>query len=83
MGFTDRKQCPQLCKLAAEYIRKSEGCEDDIYTFFSDEPGADSLFIKLVEEFERCILSYFAFHWSHAELMISQVIHYFIIYLII
>ncbi|GAY55820.1 hypothetical protein CUMW_167010 [Citrus unshiu] len=75
MGFSDRKECPQLCKLAAEYIRKSEGCEDDIYTFFSSEPAADSLFIKLVEEFERCILSYFAFHWSHADLMISQVLN--------
>lgn len=74
MGFADRKHCPNLCKLAAEYIRKAEGCEDDIYTFFADEPGADSLFIKLVEEFERCSLSYFAFHWSHADLMISQVI---------
>ncbi|XP_031255313.1 uncharacterized protein LOC116113304 [Pistacia vera] len=74
MGFADRKQCPSLCKLAAEYIRKSEGSEDDIYTFFSNEPGADSLFIKLVEEFERCTLSYFAFHWSHADLMISQVL---------
>ncbi|XP_044467077.1 calmodulin calcium-dependent NAD kinase-like, partial [Mangifera indica] len=74
MGFADRKHCPNLCKLAAEYIRKAEGCEDDIYTFFADEPGADSLFIKLVEEFERCSLSYFAFHWSHADLMISQVL---------
>lgn len=54
-------------------MRKSEGCEDDIYAFFVNEPNADSLFVKLVEEFERCILSYFGFHWGHAELMISQV----------
>ncbi|GAV83355.1 Zeta_toxin domain-containing protein, partial [Cephalotus follicularis] len=74
MGFKDRRECPQLCKLAAEYIKKCDGCEDDIYTFFSNEPDADSLFVKLVEEFERCILSYFAFHWSHADLMISQVL---------
>lgn len=73
MGFRDRRECPQLCKLASEYIRKSEGCEDNIYTFFSSEPDADSLFVKLVEEFERCTLSYFAFHWSQADLMISQV----------
>lgn len=73
MGFKDRKECPQLCKLASEYIRKYEGCDDDIYTFFATEPDADSLFVKLVEEFERCILSYFAFHWSQADLMISQV----------
>ncbi|KAF7852078.1 hypothetical protein BT93_L0604 [Corymbia citriodora subsp. variegata] len=74
MGFSDRRECPHLCKLAAEYITKCEGVEDDIYTFFSGEPDADSLFVKLVEEFERCILSYFAFHWSHTEIMISQVL---------
>ncbi|KAL5792803.1 hypothetical protein ACOSP7_001397 [Xanthoceras sorbifolium] len=74
MGFSDKRQCPTLCKLAAEYISKSEGYEDDIYTFFANEPDADTLFIKLVEEFERCILSYFAFHWSDADLMISQVL---------
>lgn len=75
MGFKDRRECPHLCKLASEYVRKSEGFEDDIYTFFASEADADSLFVKLVEEFERCILSYFAFHWSQADLMISQVIY--------
>ncbi|KAI4349435.1 hypothetical protein L6164_010022 [Bauhinia variegata] len=35
---------------------------------------ADSLFVKLVEEFERCILSYCAFHWSHADILIAQVL---------
>ncbi|ONH93408.1 hypothetical protein PRUPE_8G230300 [Prunus persica] len=74
LGFKDRRECPHLCKLATEYIRKFEGFEDDIYNFFSSEPDADSLFVKLVEEFERCILSYFAFHWSLADLMISQIL---------
>ncbi|KAK4784054.1 hypothetical protein SAY86_018422 [Trapa natans] len=74
MGFRDRRECPHLCKLASEYMIKSDGCEDDIYAFFADEPNADSLFVTLVEEFERCILSYFGFHWGHAELMISQVL---------
>ncbi|CAN4076832.1 unnamed protein product [Withania somnifera] len=74
MGYADKRECPHLCKLAAGYIRKSEGCEEDIYNFFSNEPDADSLFIKLVEEFERCILSYFAFHWTHASHMISQIL---------
>ncbi|KAI5680136.1 hypothetical protein M9H77_01363 [Catharanthus roseus] len=74
MGFADRRECPILCKLASEYIRKSDGCEEEIYNFFAGEPEADSLFIKLVEEFERCILSYFAFHWSQASNMISQVL---------
>ncbi|KAK9945183.1 hypothetical protein M0R45_010710 [Rubus argutus] len=74
LGFKDRRECPQLCKLATEYMRKCEGFEDDIYSFFSGEPDADSLFVKLLEEFERCILSYFAFHWNEADLMISQVL---------
>ncbi|KAL7587935.1 hypothetical protein Lser_V15G39078 [Lactuca serriola] len=74
MGFGDVQQCPYLCKLASDYIRKEEGCEEDMYSFFVDDPFADTLFIKLVEEFERCILSYFAFHWSHASYMISQVL---------
>ncbi|KAI4301149.1 hypothetical protein L6164_034458 [Bauhinia variegata] len=74
MGFKDRRECPHLCKLASEYIRKCEGFEDDIYAFFENEPDADSLFVKLVEEFERCILSYFAFHWSHADILITQVL---------
>ncbi|KAD6120099.1 hypothetical protein E3N88_11370 [Mikania micrantha] len=74
MGFSDRKECPHLFKFAAEYIVKAEGCEEEMYMFFADEPDADSLFIKLVEEFERCILSYFAFHWSYAHFMISQVL---------
>lgn len=73
MGFHDNRDCPYLCKLASDYIRKEEGCEEDMYSFFGDDPQADSLFIKLVEEFERCILSYFAFHWSHASFMITQV----------
>ncbi|KAL1188000.1 Calmodulin calcium-dependent NAD kinase [Cardamine amara subsp. amara] len=74
MGFKDRRECPHLCKLANEYIRKSGSCEEDIYGFFAEEPDADTLFIKLVEEFERCILSYFAYHWCHADLMISQIL---------
>ncbi|KAG9142908.1 hypothetical protein Leryth_016273 [Lithospermum erythrorhizon] len=74
IGFQDKRQCPSLLKLASDYIRKPEGFEDNIYALFSTAPDADSLFIKLVEEFERCILSYFAFHWTHAPEMISQVL---------
>lgn len=74
MGFADRRECPHLCKLASDYIKKTEGCEENIYEFFANDPDADSLFIKLIEEFERCTLSYFAFHWRHAHTMIGQVI---------
>ncbi|KAL1829003.1 calmodulin calcium-dependent NAD kinase [Daucus carota subsp. sativus] len=74
MGFADKRDCPHLCKLASDYIKKTDGVEENIYAFFSHDPEVDSLFIKLVEEFERCILSYFAFHWRHAHTMISQVL---------
>ncbi|KAL2321015.1 hypothetical protein Fmac_029984 [Flemingia macrophylla] len=74
MGFKDRRYCPHLCRLASEYIRKYEGFEDDIYAFFENEPDADSLYVKLVEEFERCILSYFGFHWNYGDIIMSQVL---------
>ncbi|XP_027935642.1 uncharacterized protein LOC114190799 [Vigna unguiculata] len=74
MGFKDRRFCPHLCRLASEYIRKYEGLEDDIYAFFENEPDADSLYVKLVEEFERCILSYLAFHWNYGDTIMSQVL---------
>ncbi|KAK1357119.1 Disks large-associated protein like [Heracleum sosnowskyi] len=74
LGFADKKECPHLCKLAAEYLKKTEGIEENIYAFFAQDMEVDSLFVKLVEEFERCILSYFAFHWRHAHTMISQVL---------
>ena len=73
MGFLDANEFPQLCKLACDYLRKSEESENDIYAYFSKEPEAKSLYRNLISEFETCILSYFAFHWGQASLMISQV----------
>ncbi|KAL5072358.1 hypothetical protein RYX36_011342 [Vicia faba] len=63
-----------LVQSELEYISKYEGFEDDIYAYFENEPDADSLYVKLVEEFERCILSYFGFHWNHCDILISQVL---------
>ncbi|KAL5081277.1 hypothetical protein RYX36_009698, partial [Vicia faba] len=74
MGFKDRRIGPDICRLASEYISKYEGFEDDIYAYFENGPDADSLYVKLVEEFERCILSYFGFHWNHCDILISQVL---------
>lgn len=74
MGFLDANECPQLCKLAYEYLRKSKGCESRIYEFFANEEDADSLYAKLIEEFDICILTYFAFHWSQVPLMFNQVL---------
>ncbi|KAK3190240.1 hypothetical protein Dsin_029801 [Dipteronia sinensis] len=74
LGFADANECPQLCKLAYDYLKKSKGCEDNMYDFFSNESEAESLYVKLVEEFDKCILGYFAFHWSQAPSMITQVL---------
>ncbi|OAY28047.1 calmodulin calcium-dependent NAD kinase [Manihot esculenta] len=75
LGFADPSQCPQLCKLAYDYLRKSKDCEDNIYEIFANETEAESLYVKLIEEFERCILSYFAFHWTQVSHLITQVIN--------
>ncbi|KAK6138729.1 hypothetical protein DH2020_027529 [Rehmannia glutinosa] len=74
IGFEDESECPQLIKLAYEYLKRSKGVDDKIYEYLANQPNAEDLYVKLVEEFERCILGYLAFHWSQAPLMISQVL---------
>eukprot|EP00258_Populus_trichocarpa_P007694 XP_002312572.3 uncharacterized protein LOC7473451 [Populus trichocarpa] len=74
MGFADADECPRLCKLAYDYLKRSEGCENNIYDFFAGAPELQTfLYVKLMAEFEKCILTYFAFHWSRASLFIGQV----------
>ncbi|OVA05318.1 Zeta toxin domain [Macleaya cordata] len=75
MGFGNTNECPKMCELAEEYLKKGKGCEANMYELFAKGPDADMLYLKLLEEFDRCILGYFAFHWSHATLMISQVLN--------
>ncbi|KAF7807000.1 P-loop nucleoside triphosphate hydrolase superfamily protein [Senna tora] len=74
MGFEDADDVPEFCKLANMYLRKAKGCEESIYEYFANEKDADSLYVKLVDEFERCILTYFAFHWHEASSVVSQVL---------
>lgn len=74
IGFKDGSDCPQLSKLVYEYLKRSKVWEEKVYEYFDNEQGAESLYVKLVEEFERCILAYFAFYWSHACFMITQVL---------
>nr|KJB72322.1 hypothetical protein B456_011G171100 [Gossypium raimondii] len=45
-----------------------------MFEYFGNEAEAENLYVKLMEEFERCILCYFAFHWSRASDMITQVL---------
>lgn len=74
MGFEDASQCPQFGKLALDYLRKTNGYKEKIFAYFEKEPNAEALYVKLMEELEKCILGYFAYHWDQATFMISQVI---------
>jgi hypothetical protein len=73
IGFEDASEVPKLCLLAQEYLQKFKGCDQSIYEYLANEKDSESLYVKLVDEFERCILSYFAFHWKQAPIVISQV----------
>ncbi|RZC81416.1 hypothetical protein C5167_043992 [Papaver somniferum] len=76
MGLGSTNECDKICKLAEEYLKKTEGCEAEMSGLLAKgSQDADVLYLKLLEEFDRCILGYFAFHWSHATLMISQVLN--------
>ncbi|KAJ4969301.1 hypothetical protein NE237_016002 [Protea cynaroides] len=76
IGFEDPNEVSQLCKLANNYLKKTKGCEENIYEYLcSDlEAESESLFKKLIDEFDRCIIGYFAFHWSQTSAMITQVL---------
>ncbi|KAG4126378.1 hypothetical protein ERO13_D10G153200v2 [Gossypium hirsutum] len=74
LGFEDANECPKLCKLAHNYLKNPKECEIKMFEYFGNEAEAENLYVKLMEEFERCILCYFAFHWSRASDMITQVL---------
>lgn len=74
LGFKDESECVGLCELVQEYLKRSKGCDNSIFEYFANEQDAESLFVKLENELERCILAYFAFHWSKASMLITQVL---------
>ncbi|VVA89919.1 unnamed protein product [Arabis nemorensis] len=74
LGFEDPNECPQLCKLANAYLIKTKGYDENVYEYLVNEAEADSLYVHLLEEFERCILTYFAFNWTQSSNLISQVL---------
>ncbi|KAL5217456.1 hypothetical protein ABZP36_018140 [Zizania latifolia] len=74
LGFQDINECPELCKLANNYLKRTSNCMDDIYDFFAIIPDSESLYVKFLEELDKCILGYFAFHWDHATALISQAV---------
>ncbi|XP_059298978.1 calmodulin calcium-dependent NAD kinase-like [Lycium ferocissimum] len=73
LGFKDESECPRLMELVQEYLKRSKGCDNTIFEYFANEEDAESLYIKLENELESCILAYFAFHWSKVSMLISQV----------
>ncbi|KAG5391232.1 hypothetical protein IGI04_032773 [Brassica rapa subsp. trilocularis] len=74
LGFEDPNECPQLCKLANAYLVKTKGYDENVYEYLVNEAEPDSLYVHLLEEFERCILTYFAFNWTQFSNLISQVL---------
>ncbi|CAI8595453.1 unnamed protein product [Vicia faba] len=74
MGFVDVGKVPELCRLAQDYLRNTEGCKENIYQYLANGDNANALYAKLIEEFERCILSYFSFHWNRASFIITHVL---------
>ncbi|CAL9043646.1 calmodulin calcium-dependent NAD kinase-like [Musa acuminata AAA Group] len=75
MGIEDVNECPNLCKMAHDYLRRTKECEDNLFAFFANDPDHESLYVKLVEELDKCILGYFAFHWNHTTPLIKQVLN--------
>ncbi|EMS61580.1 hypothetical protein TRIUR3_32141 [Triticum urartu] len=72
IGFEDASECPHLCKAANNYLRQTNNCMADVYGLLDGVPEADALYVKLVDELERCILGYFAFHWDHSTTLVTQ-----------
>lgn len=72
MGFENPAEVPGLCKLANDFLRKAKDFEESVYEYFDKEHGAESLHVKLIHEFDRCMLTYLAFHWNQASALISQ-----------
>ena len=59
--------------MACDYLKKSQGYEQNLLAFFHNNMNPDAMLVKLIEELDRCILSYFSFHWKCATHVITQV----------
>lgn len=73
IGFQDLNECPHLCTLSYDYLKKTEGYEQNLLAFFHNKMNPDALLVQLIEELDKCILSYFSFHWKFATHIITQV----------
>ncbi|KAL5221920.1 hypothetical protein ABZP36_026633 [Zizania latifolia] len=74
IGIEDTNECPHLCTLAYDYLKKTEGYEQNLLAFFHNKLNSDDLLVKLIEELDKCILGYFSFHWKFATHVITQVL---------
>ncbi|KAJ3698825.1 hypothetical protein LUZ61_002530 [Rhynchospora tenuis] len=74
LGFEDTHECLHICQLANDHLKQIKGHEESIFAFFANEPNAGDLTIKFLEEIDKCIMGYFAFHWNHATAMITQIL---------
>ncbi|KAG4983721.1 hypothetical protein HKD37_10G029137 [Glycine soja] len=74
MGFLESEVPAELCRLADEYLIKPKECLESILEYLADQKDPTTLCQKFINEFDRCILSYFAFNWNQASYIISQVL---------
>ncbi|PUZ54532.1 hypothetical protein GQ55_5G139300 [Panicum hallii var. hallii] len=74
IGFEDLNECPHLCALSYDYLKKTEGYEQNLLAFFHNRMNPDALLVQLIEELDKCILGYFSFHWKFATHIITQVL---------
>ncbi|RCV27599.1 hypothetical protein SETIT_5G337000v2 [Setaria italica] len=74
IGFEDLNECPHLCTLSYDYLKKTEGYEQNLLAFFHNKMNPDALLVRLIEELDKCILGYFSFHWKFATHIITQVL---------
>ncbi|XP_078176258.1 calmodulin calcium-dependent NAD kinase-like [Carex rostrata] len=76
MGFEDMHDCLDICKLANDHLRKTKGHEESMFSYFANEPNVEHLTVKFIEEIDKCIMGYFAFHWNHATAMVTQILNH-------
>ncbi|KAF8663872.1 hypothetical protein HU200_055207 [Digitaria exilis] len=76
IGFEDMNECPHLCTLSYDYLKKTQGYEQNLLAFFHNKMNPDALLVQLIEELDKCILSYFSFHWKFATHIITQVLNH-------
>lgn len=75
IGFKDANEVPVLCILAQDLLKRSKECDENIFEYICSVYGSypDDLYMKLMDEFERYVNTYLAFHWNQVTNLISLV----------